>query len=78
MLQNICRKDYIVHPGGGTGHLKRHALSCKKKQRIHMTQQQLWINLDGSVRRQQNITTEKRNQELVAPFEDLNLDEEDP
>ena len=37
----ICRKDYTVRPGGGTGHLKRHALSCKKKQGIHMMQQQL-------------------------------------
>src|SRR5436190_17411301 len=74
----ICRKDYVVRPGGGTGHLKRHALSCKKKQGIHMTQQQLQANPDGSVRRLQNITSEKQNQEPVATFENLNLDEEDP
>ena len=26
----IYRKYYTVYLGGGTGHLKRHALSCKK------------------------------------------------
>ncbi|BAF17993.1 Os05g0521800 [Oryza sativa Japonica Group] len=46
----ICRQILSARSSGGTGHLKRHAESCAKKQGIQLRQQQLMVNPDGTVR----------------------------
>lgn len=46
----ICRQILSARSSGGTGHLKRHAESCAKKQGIQLRQQQLMLNPDGTVR----------------------------
>lgn len=46
----ICGNELTAKSSGGTGHLQRHAASCKKRQGIQMRQTQLQYNPDGSVR----------------------------
>jgi hypothetical protein len=46
----ICKNKLSAKSSGGTGHLKRHAEACAKKQGIQLRQQQLLLNPDGTVR----------------------------
>ncbi|XP_062198524.1 uncharacterized protein LOC133901244 isoform X1 [Phragmites australis] len=45
----ICKNELSAKPSGGTGHLKRHAISCKRKSGAAMKQTVLQYNPDGSV-----------------------------
>ncbi|XP_066164419.1 uncharacterized protein [Oryza sativa Japonica Group] len=44
----ICKNKLSAKSSGGTGHLKRHAEACAKKQGIQLRQQQLLLNPDGT------------------------------
>ena len=46
---NTCKHEYTAKSSGGTGHLLRHAATCKKKAGVAMRQTMLHYNPDGSV-----------------------------